>query len=76
MITWLEKWAFSLFQVDAQQSSRVVVHGLGHNRGLRHHVEPIDVMYPHLLKSPVLEVEGFCMGCLRKLTHDETSTLN
>ncbi len=66
----------SLFQMDYQQSSKVVAHGLGHNRGLRHHMKPIDLMYSQLLNSPVLQVEGFCTGCLRKLAHDETTTLS
>lgn len=62
----------SLFQVDEESSSRLVAHGLGHNRGLRHHVEPIDLMYSALLSSSTLQVDGFCKDCLRKLTKDKT----
>jgi len=60
----------SLFHVVKESSKKVVAHGLGHNRGLRHHVEPIDLMYPGLLQFPRLQVEGFCKVCLRKLTED------
>ncbi len=62
----------SLFRVKEETSSRLVAHGLGHNRGLRHHVEPIDLMYSKLLSSPTLQVDGFCKVCLRKLTKDKT----
>ncbi len=57
----------SLFRVDKGASSKVVAHGLGHNRGLRHHLKPIDLMYSKLLKSPTLQVEGFCKICMDKL---------
>jgi predicted Zn-dependent protease len=62
----------SLFQVKEEISSKLVAHGLGHNRGLRHHIEPIDLMYFELLKSPMLQVDGFCEVCLRKLRKEET----
>ena len=62
----------SLFQVKEETSSKLVAHGLGHNRGLRHHIEPIDLMYFELLKSPILQVDGFCEVCLSKLRKDET----
>lgn len=62
----------SLFQVKKESSSKLVAHGLGHNRGLRHHAEPIDLMYSELLNSPTLQVDGFCEVCLRKLTKDKT----
>ncbi len=58
----------SLFQVNRNSSSKVVAHGLGHNRGLSHHAEPIDLMYPGLLMLPTLQIEGFCEACLRRLT--------
>jgi len=58
----------SFFQLNEETSRRVVAHGLSHNRGLRHHVEPIDLMYSELLRSHVLQVEGFCRVCLRTLT--------
>lgn len=63
----------SLFQVREETSSKLVAHGLGHNRGLRHHVEPIDLMYFELLKSPILRVDGFCEVCLSKLTKYKTA---
>lgn len=66
----------SLFHVQEQSSSKVVAHGLGHNQGLRHHAQPIDLMYPELLRVSALQVEGFCDGCLRKLKGDETAVLD
>lgn len=66
----------SLFQVNEGSSSRLVAHGLGHNRGLRHHVEPIDLMYSELLSSSTLQVDGFCEVCLRKLAKDKTDGCN
>jgi predicted Zn-dependent protease len=62
----------SLFRVTKRYSSKVVAHGLGHNRGLRHHLKPIDLMYPGLLRTHTLEVEGFCKACLDKLTQNQT----
>jgi predicted Zn-dependent protease len=64
----------SLFQVKEESSGKLVAHGLGHNRGLRHHVEPIDLMYSALLSSSPLQVDGFCEVCLRKLKKDKTDT--
>ena len=61
----------SLFRVNEKSSSKVVAHGLGHSRGLRHHLEPIDLMYSELLKFPTLQVEGFCRFCLRRLERDK-----
>lgn len=66
----------SLFQVNEVSSSRLVAHGLGHNRGLCHHAEPIDLMYSKLLSSSILQVDGFCEVCLRKLTKDKTDACN
>jgi len=60
----------SLFKVNKESSSKVVAHGLGHNKGLRHHVAPIDLMYSELLRLPALQVEGFCKACLSKLAED------
>ena len=63
-----EKVGFaSLFQLNERSSNRLVAHGLGHNRGLQHHVEPIDLMHSELLSSSTLQVDGFCEACLRKL---------
>nr|MDO8132616.1 hypothetical protein [Candidatus Njordarchaeum guaymaensis] len=64
----------SFFQVNKKFSDRLVAHGLGHNRGLHHHIEPIDLMYSELLSSPTLQVNGFCKDCLHKLTKDKTDT--
>lgn len=58
----------SLFAVNDRYSSKVVAHGLGHSKGLSHHLEPVDLMYSELLKTSTLQVEGFCKVCLRKLT--------
>ncbi|UCE96482.1 MAG: hypothetical protein JSV51_02460 [Candidatus Bathyarchaeota archaeon] len=60
----------SLFRVRENDSTRVVAHGLGHNRGLRHHMKPIDLMYSELLKTSMLQVEGFCKVCRNKLESD------
>jgi predicted Zn-dependent protease len=56
----------SLFRVDEEAASKIVAHGLGHNQGLRHHVEPIDIMYEGLLKHDVLN-EGFCDDCIKRM---------
>jgi len=61
----------SLFRLNERTSSKVVAHGLGHSKGLRHHLEPIDLMYSELLRTPILQVEGFCKVCLSKLTRDQ-----
>jgi predicted Zn-dependent protease len=66
----------SLFQIREEVSSKVVAHGLGHNRGLRHHVKPIDLMSPELLRVSALQVEGFCEVCLRKLKKDQKDVLS
>jgi hypothetical protein len=58
----------SLFHVNEGSSSKLVAHGLGHSKGLLHHLEPIDLMYSELLKTSMLQVEGFCKLCYRKLT--------
>jgi predicted Zn-dependent protease len=60
----------SLFRVNQESSSKMVAHGLGHSKGLRHHKEPIDLMYSGLLRTPTLQVEGFCEVCLSKLTRE------
>ena len=64
----------SLFRVNEGSSSKVVAHGLGHNRGLRHHLEPIDFMYTELLRTSTLQVEGFCKVCMQKLTENRKDT--
>jgi predicted Zn-dependent protease len=60
----------SLFRINEESASKVVAHGLGHSRGLRHHQEPIDLMYSGLLRTRTLQVEGFCKVCIRKLTKE------
>ncbi len=58
----------SLFRIEyGRNAARVVAHGLGHNQGLRHHVEPIDVMYEGLLEHEKLRNNGFCSECLKKM---------
>ena len=64
----------SFFHVNNKFSSKLVAHGLGHNRGLRHHTEPIDLMYSELLRASTLQVDGFCEACQRKLTEETTNT--
>ncbi len=61
----------SLFRVEEEDSSKVAAHGLGHNKGLRHHTEPIDLMYSDLLNTFDLQVNGFCRACTRKLANEE-----
>ncbi|MCW4052169.1 MAG: hypothetical protein NWE78_03030 [Candidatus Bathyarchaeota archaeon] len=63
----------SVFRLTEESSSKVVAHGLGHNQGLRHHLEPTDLMHSELLRISHLEVDGFCKVCLRSLTTDGSS---
>jgi hypothetical protein len=64
----------SLFRINDESSSKVVAHGLGHSRGLHHHMEPIDFMYSGLLSAHSLQVEGFCEPCLQRLTEGQKGT--
>ena len=64
----------SLFRIDDESSRKVVAHGLGHSRGLHHHMEPIDFMYSGLLSARSLEVEGFCGSCLQRLAEGQRGT--
>ncbi|MBS7654423.1 MAG: hypothetical protein QXR06_03665 [Candidatus Bathyarchaeia archaeon] len=58
----------SLFRIEYDRNAaRVVAHGLGHNQGLRHHAEPIDVMCEGLLEHEKLRNDGFCNECLKKM---------
>jgi predicted Zn-dependent protease len=66
----------SLFQVEEDSLTKVVAHGLGHSRGLRHHAKPIDLMYPELLRVSAPQVDGFCEACMRKLKTDQTDVLD
>lgn len=63
----------SFFHVEETASSKVVAHGLGHSKGLRHHLEPVDLMHPDLLRTSKLQVEGFCKVCLSRL-NDQRNT--
>lgn len=60
----------SLYRLSEGSSSKVVAHGLGHSKGLSHHQKPIDLMYSELLRTPTLQVEGFCEVCLNKLARN------
>ena len=60
----------SFFRVHEDHSRKLVAHGLGHSRGLQHHLEPVDLMYPGLLRTPALTVEGFCEVCSQKLKEE------
>lgn len=64
----------SFFRVEETASSKVVAHGLGHSKGLRHHLEPVDLMHPELLRTSTLQVEGFCEACLSMLTKEHRDT--
>lgn len=57
----------SFFRAKGELARKLVAHGLGHNRGLRHHMTPIDVMYVDLLNYPRLDRKIFCRECINKL---------
>jgi hypothetical protein len=57
----------SLFRVTGESASRLIAHGLGHNKGLRHHIDPVDFMYIGLLNYPMFNKEAFCRECIIKL---------
>ena len=57
----------SLYETDEYAAVKVAAHGLGHNQGLTHHVEPVDLMYAGLLHGCRIEIDGFCKECKRKL---------
>jgi hypothetical protein len=63
----------SLYKLAEESASKVVAHGLGHNQGLRHHLEPTDLMHSELLRLAHLDVDGFCTACLRSLTKSASS---
>lgn len=61
----------SFFRVgEGEIASKIVAHGLGHSRGLRHHFKPIDIMYEGLLENGTLRNDGFCGDCIRKMSCD------
>jgi predicted Zn-dependent protease len=57
----------SLFEIDEETAVKVTAHGMGHNRGLGHHEEPIDLMYARLLNGSQTENDCFCDECRKKL---------
>lgn len=57
----------SFFQIEGETMKMVTAHGLGHNQGLKHHFEPIDLMYVGLLGNEPLKKIGFCEECKGKL---------
>ncbi|MBS7607517.1 hypothetical protein KEJ14_06760 [Candidatus Bathyarchaeota archaeon] len=57
----------SLFRIEDERASKIIAHGLGHNRGLRHHAEPIDIMYEGLLEYKSIRKDGFCNDCIKKI---------
>lgn len=63
----------SLFAMEDETAIMVTAHGLGHSRGLRHHSEPIDLMYEGLLRSKTLGREGFCGDCLKRMAEVEVT---
>ena len=65
----------SLYKMDEEVSIKVAAHGLGHNQGLEHHAEPVDLMYAALLDGYPIRREGFCNDCQRKLRNSVLSNL-
>lgn len=57
----------SLFKTGEEEATKIAAHGLGHNQGLTHHAEPIDLMYVRLLKGDPIRIDGFCIKCQQKL---------
>jgi len=63
----------SLFETDEEDGRRVAAHGLGHNRGLVHHEEPLGLMYVGLLDGLPIQTNGFCVECSDKLEKSASS---
>ena len=57
----------SLYDTNDDNAIRISAHGLGHNRGLSHHSEPVDLMYVGLTNGSHIETDGFCNECHDKL---------
>lgn len=57
----------SLFEIEEKTARKIAAHGLGHNQGLKHHAEPVDLMYAGLLYGDPIERDGFCGECERRL---------
>ena len=60
----------SLFKIEERTAPKIAAHGLGHNKGLRHHAEPVDLMYARLLDGHPIKRDGFCNRCRRKLKRE------
>jgi hypothetical protein len=54
----------SIYGSDEESAVRISAHGLGHNRGLLHHPDPIGLMYVGLTDGSPLTRDGFCDDCL------------
>lgn len=57
----------SVFETDEEDGRRAATHGLGHNRGLVHHEEPLGLMYVGLMDGLPIQTNGFCVECRDKL---------
>lgn len=57
----------SFFKAEDESAVKIAAHGLGHNQGLTHHAQPIDIMYLGLLNGNRIKINGFCIECLQKL---------
>ena len=60
----------SLFKIEERTAPKIAAHGLGHNKGLSHHAEPVDLMYARLLDGHTIKRDGFCNRCQRKLKRE------
>lgn len=58
----------SLFRVEEEANVKIAAHGLGHNQGLEHHMQPDDLMYESLIQDlESVRIDGFCAVCQKKL---------
>jgi hypothetical protein len=57
----------SLYETEEDVAVKVTAHGLGHNQGLKHHLEPVDFMYEGLLHGKPVRIDGFCDVCQQEL---------
>lgn len=57
----------SFFKIEEETTIMVTAHGLGHNQGLAHHLEPVDLMYVGLLENKPIKKIGFCEDCEQRL---------
>lgn len=57
----------SFFKIEGEITIMVTAHGLGHNQGLSHHFEPVDLMFVGLLEKKPLKTIGFCESCKQQL---------